>query len=155
MALLKSNCFPKKMMKIEGIKLTVQDNLDPDNARVLDNILEQHNQIKTNLRRASLTILLRDSNDQIIGGVYGKTAWGLLYVNTLVVEPQFRVKGYGAKLLMAAEQEAIARGCYLAHLHTMNFQAREFYEKYGYVVFEILEGIPNNYKRYFLKKQLS
>ena len=61
---------------------------------------------------------------------------------------------YGAKLLAAAEKEGVARGCHLVHLHTMSFQAPSFYEKHGYTVFEVLEGVPKEYKRYLLKKKL-
>lgn len=142
------------MEKPEELDLIFQDNLDPNDAQVLDNILEDHNFNETNARRSTLAILLRSSDNQIVGGVAGTIAWGLLYIKILSVHSQFRGHGYGAKLLAAAEQEGIARGCHFAHLHTMSFQAPSFYEKHGYTVFEVLEGVPKEYKRYLLKKKL-
>lgn len=142
------------MHKRHELKLIVQSSLHPDDARVLDDILEEHNFSQTSARRSMLAILLRDSDDRIVGGVIGKTAWGLLYIQTLSVQSRFRGQGYGARLLAAAEQEGIARGCHWAHLHTMSFQAPAFYEKQGYTIFEVLEGVPNEYKRYLLKKHL-
>src|SRR4028119_405976 len=136
------------MEKLEELDLILQNKLDPNDARILDTILEDHNLQETKARRATLAILLRNRDNIVVGGVAGTMAWGLLYIKTLVVHAQFRGQGYGARLLAAAEKEGIARGCHLAHLHTMSFQAPSFYEKHGYTVFEVLEGVPREYKRY-------
>ena len=46
------------------------------------------------------------------------------------------------------------KGAKLIHLDTFDFQAKEFYEKQGYIVFGILENCPEKHYRYYLKKVL-
>ena len=53
-----------------------------------------------------------------------------------------------------AEAEAFDRGCHHAHLETVDFQARGFYERLGYTVFGVLEGYPRPYKRFYMQKRL-
>lgn len=140
---------------MEELEWIVQSSLDPDDAHTLDGIIEERNVSQTNTRRETLAILLRGSNGEVVGGVAGTMAWGILYIKTLAVKSHLQGRGYGAKLLVAAEREAVAHGCHVAHLHTMSFQAPAFYEKHGYTVFEAIEGTPQEYKRYFLKKTLA
>ncbi|HEX8833027.1 MAG TPA: GNAT family N-acetyltransferase [Abditibacteriaceae bacterium] len=142
------------MKKLEELDLIFQDYIAPEDAHILNHILEEHNFDETATRRSTLAILLRDGDHRTVGGIVGTIAWGLLYITTLSVHSQFRGQGYGAKLLAAAEQEGMARGCHLAHLHTMSFQAPAFYQKHGYTVFKVLEGEPREYKRYLLEKKL-
>ena len=104
-----------------------------------------------------LAILLREAGGQIVAGLVGGTYWGWLYTEVLWVEEGLRGKGYGRSLLVAAEAEAIRRGCCYAHLDTMDFQALPFYQKQGYSVFAELEDIPagSGHRRYALKKRLA
>ena len=71
-----------------------------------------------------------------------------------VAEP-VRATGYGRALMAQAEQYAIERGCVGAHVGTFSFQARPFYEKLGYEVFGVLEGIPPGHSHFYLKKRLA
>ena len=41
-------------------------------------------------------------------------------------------------MLAEVESAAKEKGCYLIHLDTFDFQAKEFYEKQGYAVFGVL-----------------
>lgn len=102
-----------------------------------------------------LNIFIRDDSDEIVGGVIGGTYWGWLYVDLLWLDESVRRKSYGQKLLAAAEEEALRRGCTQVFLDTFSFQARPFYEKHGYTVFGELKDFPPGHKRYFLQKTLS
>ena len=73
--------------------------------------------------------------------------------NVAVAEP-FRRQGYGAKLLRAAEDEARTQGCYNAFLTTFSFQAKPFYEKFGYEVVADIPDYPNGHSYHVLKKKL-
>jgi hypothetical protein len=56
--------------------------------------------------------------------------------------------------MVAAEAEAVRRGCKHAFLDTLSFQAPGFYIKLGYAEFGRLSGFSGRHKRYFLHKTL-
>lgn len=101
-----------------------------------------------------LHILLRDETGAVIGGLFGESFWGWLYIRDLWIHERTRRKGFGAKLMAAAEAEALKRGCRHVYLDTFTFQARPFYERLGYEVFGILEDYPAGHKRIFMRKAL-
>lgn len=102
-----------------------------------------------------LAILLTDADTgAITGGLWGRTAYGFLYVELLVVPEAHRRSRIGQKILREAEAVAISRGCTGAWLDTYSFQARGFYEKLGYTVFGEIADYPPGHSRYFLQKRL-
>jgi GNAT superfamily N-acetyltransferase len=102
----------------------------------------------------SLCFVLRAPDEEIVGGVIGATYWDWLHVDLMWIKEEFRGRGYGQRLLTAAEDEARQRGAKNAYLDTFTFQAPGFYEKYGYQVFGELSDFPAGHQRYFLRKQL-
>ena len=86
------------------------------------------------------------------GGLWGRTAYGWLFVELLVVPDRLRGQGVGSELLRRAEAEARARGCRGVWLDTFEFQARGFYERHGYTVFGRLDDYPAGHARFFLRK---
>jgi GNAT superfamily N-acetyltransferase len=136
--------------------LTIVDAPDAVDIEFLCNNLYEFNMKKTGRydgRR--ITILLRDTDHQVAGGLYGWTAFDLLNVEILWVRENARGKGYGRRLLLAAEEEALERGCRYAKIDTFSFQALEFYEKMNYSIFGVLEDDVSKYTWYFLKKDLT
>jgi GNAT superfamily N-acetyltransferase len=101
-----------------------------------------------------LAVFLRDADENLVGGLVGSTYWQWLYVDVFWIHESYRGDGAGTALLAAAEQEAIRRGCQYAYLDTFSFQAPEFYQKLGYVVFGELPDFPLGHSRVFLKKVL-
>ncbi len=75
-------------------------------------------------------------------------------MNILWVQEDLCDQGYGRILLLAAEEEAVRRGCRHAHVDTMSFQALPFYLKHGYTIWGELPDMPAGHTRYFLKKAL-
>ena len=86
-----------------------------------------------------------------MGGLWGETYWGWLYVDVLAIHEKARNQGWGTRLMAMAEEEALRRGCHHAHLDTFDFQALPFYQKLGYTVFGTLDQFPGEHKRYFQK----
>ncbi len=94
----------------------------------------------SNLRE--LTVRVRDGRDELVGGLSGWT-WGTCAgVGMLWVRDDARGDGWGSRLLAAAEQEAVARGCRQMVLSSFTFQARDFYRRHGYVESGRTDGLP-------------
>lgn len=102
----------------------------------------------------SLCVFIRDEKNLVIGGVIAKTYWEYLEIEWLWVHADHRDGGLGSKLMVAAETEAGGRGCKLAFLVTLRFQALGFYRKLGYSEFGRLSGTTGRHDRYFLRKAL-
>ncbi len=102
-----------------------------------------------------LAVVLEDANGSVVGGLWGRTVYGWLYVELLFVPEPLRGKGIGSELLLRAEAEAVRRGCHNSWLDTYEFQARGFYERLGYTCFGELAEYPAGYSRFFMKKELA
>jgi GNAT superfamily N-acetyltransferase len=100
-------------------------------------------------------VVMRDEDGTIVGGCACSVRWHWLWVDQLWIDERFRKQGFGEALLSAAEAEARRRGCTKAHLDTLSYQARPFYEKLGWAVFGTLEDNPPGHTRYFLQKDIS
>jgi GNAT superfamily N-acetyltransferase len=101
-----------------------------------------------------IIVLVKDGADAVIGGLWGHTAYGWLYVQLLVVPASLRGRGVGTEIMQLAEREAVARGCHAAWLDTFEFQAREFYIRNGYECFGELADFPKGFSRFFMRKTL-
>lgn len=97
--------------------------------------------------------VIADTYGDIIAGINSKMyCWNCLYIDVLWVKEEHRKKGLGSKILNEIEKVAKDKGCYLIHLDTFDFQAKDFYLKHGYDIFGILDECPQKHKRYFMKK---
>ncbi len=94
-------------------------------------------------------------NGRLLGGLTGATFWGWLHIKHIWVDDSQRGKGVGKQLMLAAEKEAVQRGCHAAMLDTLSFQAQDFYQKLGYTLFGQLEDFPIGHQRIYLQKQLN
>src|SRR5215203_3551226 len=99
-----------------------------------------------------LAVVLSDASGQTIGGLWGRTVYGWLFVELLYVPESLRGQGVGRDLMQRAETEAVARNCHAAWLDTFQFQARGFYERLGYTCFGELPDYPRGFSRYFMRK---
>ena len=128
-----------------------------DEARkvILDSLVAYNRQNAGLSGHRPLAVLINDVNSAVIGGLWGRTAYGWLYTEMLFVPEPLRGRGLGTDIMLQAEKEALARGCHSAWLDTFEFQARAFYEKIGYECFGELNNYPFGFSRYFMKKALS
>ena len=108
---------------------------------------------------AALTLVCRNDDGDLIGGLSGSTSYGWLLVKVLWVAEKQRGRGVGSRLLAEAERRAQENGCHAAWLDTSNPDAVPFYRARGYVPFGELSnatgGFPPTHRRVFLKKILS
>lgn len=101
-----------------------------------------------------LSIFLRDEEDRIVAGLYGWTWAGWLRITEFWVSPEERRRGRGRQMLLMAEKEARARGCSRAAVDTYSFQAPGFYQKFGYRISDVIEGLPEGHRQFVLVKVL-
>ena len=90
-----------------------------------------------------------------IGGIAGRAFYKSFMIDHLWIDKEHRRKGYGKKLLIAAEKIAKEHGCISAQTSSYSFQAPEFYQKLGYEVFGVFDGYPNGVKKLYLGKLFS
>jgi ribosomal-protein-serine acetyltransferase len=117
--------------------------------------LSEHGEARSEPRNhCALTVFARDAAGRIVGGLRGATVWGWLEIELLWVAEEHRADGIGARLMAAAEAEAVARGCRHARVDTFDFQAPGFYARLGYEEYALLEDFPRGHLRHFLAKDL-
>ncbi len=140
---------------MEKFSVILEQNPDKSDIKFLVDKIDEYNLAQTQAYDDKLlAIFIRDQNNQIVGGLYGITWFGWLEIKYLWIKEDLRRKGYGKKLLEMAESEGKARGCKWILLDTFSFQAPEFYKKFGYQIFGVLDDFPSGHKRYYLKKSL-
>jgi len=125
---------------IAGIRRGIRD-ADPDDVVARD--------------YQSLCLALRGVDDVLQGGLYGATMWGWLLIDGLWVTTELRGRGFGTRLLDAAEAIAAARDCRGAWLGTFDFQAKAFYERRGYHLFAELPDFPAGHRHFHLAKRFA
>ena len=99
-------------------------------------------------------VFLEDETGQKLAGLTGETFGNWLSIQYLFVREQLPGRGIGSKLLEAAEEEAMRRGCKYAFVDTFSFQAPAFYKKHGYREVFTLEEYPYTSKRHYYTKEL-
>jgi GNAT superfamily N-acetyltransferase len=104
--------------------------------------------------KTPLAIFVRGEDEEILAGISGYTAWGWLYIQWLWVDDSLRGQRTAGRMLQAAEDEALSRGCHSAFIDTFNPAAKNAYERQGYGTFGELPDFPIGRTRSFLKKQL-
>jgi len=138
-------------------KITLTDAPTPQMRQaIVEPLVEfNHSRIgKPETYRPLVILLSHPESDDIVGGLYGSTAFSHLWIDILFVTESVRGLGIGRKLMTQAEAEAMRRGCRAATLDTFSFQARGFYERLGYSVFGILNDCPPGHSRFYLTKPL-
>jgi GNAT superfamily N-acetyltransferase len=138
-------------------ELVLTDTYDAEKIKILSHKLMDFNTARSgfSLDHHALTIYVTDPvTDELIGGLWGSTAYLALHIELVYLPEELRGSGLGRQLMEQAEQEAIHRGCHLSWLDTFTFQARGFYERLGYTVFGTLDDYPPGHSRFFLRKNL-
>jgi ribosomal protein S18 acetylase RimI-like enzyme len=127
---------------------------ESDRAVVL-NVLRQFTRESVEvLDNEDFAILLKDENDEVVGGLIASSRWGGFHIEMLALPATLRGHGFGSELLKIAEKEARERDCHHMLLDTQAFQARSFYERHGFVVFGQIDGPGPYYPRFFMRKSL-
>lgn len=143
-------------MSENDIRIAFGDQLADDDAKRIFDGLKRFNQSQTERAydRRDLIVTAKDADGALLGGLVGYTNWEWLYVDLLWTDDGQRRGGLGSRLMRAAEEEAIRRGCKWSRLYTYDFQAPGFYRKLGYAVWAELEGYPPGHTQIWMRKAL-
>jgi GNAT superfamily N-acetyltransferase len=119
--------------------------------------LSDYNLAKAGYRdHRPLAILVSDpETGEVVGGLVGRTSFGLLYVDRFFLPESLRKQGLGSKIIKAAEDEGRRRGCSRALLTTLSFQAPGFYKRQGWEVLAEIDCSPPGHTRFLMTKQLA
>ena len=102
----------------------------------------------------TLAVTVRDAAGAVVGGLWGRTGYGFLFVELLALGPA-RGAGLGRKVMGLAEVEAQRRGLLGMWLDTWTFQAPSFYGKLGFSECGRITGYPPGHDRIFFVKRFT
>jgi GNAT superfamily N-acetyltransferase len=136
--------------------ITVTDALDPGDVAVIADGLGAYNESQTGYRdHRPLAVFVRNPvTGKVLGGLYGRTSFGLVYVDRFFLPEGLRRDRIGSRVLAMAEEEGRRRGCTRIALTTLSVQAPGFYRKQGYDVAATLDCDPPGLTRYYMTKRL-
>jgi GNAT superfamily N-acetyltransferase len=137
--------------------LVLTDAPDAADEALLEAGLAAYNEQKVGYRDARpLAALLKDpETGGTLGGMIGRTSYGLLFIDTVWLPDSARGQDIGTRLLAMMETEAIARGCKAGFLMTVTFQAPEFYARFGWTEFGRAHCDPPDTARVLMTKTLA
>lgn len=133
------------------------ENFDPKDERVLFNGLNEEATLRKAMTKPMKPygIFIKDSDNQVLGGVKGITYYGCVYVSMLWLTKELRQEGLGTKLMREVERIGIERECTFVTVNTMDWEALNFYQKIGFHIEFVREGYENESKLYFMRKKLN
>ena len=142
---------------MEDLTLTVFDTDDARRARTLRLLgahLSDYHRWETGGEFRQFFAMLCDRNGEAHGGLIGCTHGEWLEVEFVWVEESIRHRGHGSRLLRAAEEEAVSRGCRRVYLDTAASPASQFFRSHGYQICGELAGYVAGHSRYWFQKQI-
>jgi GNAT superfamily N-acetyltransferase len=118
-------------------------------------LLDADNLAKTGRADGSdFAVLIRDpGTGEVLGGLWGVDDFGWAFIVYLFVPSSLRGRNMGTRLIEEAERIARQRGMIGMWVNTFDFQAEGFYERLGFVKFDILENSADAAGQVFLKKR--
>jgi GNAT superfamily N-acetyltransferase len=138
------------------LEIAAVDELDPADAAVISDGLRAYYVDQAGYYDfRPLAVFVRDrQTGSIIGGLHGRSEFGLVYVAWFFLPEDRRRAGIGSRVLAMAEEEGRRRGCTRIALTTLSIEAPGFYRKRGYEVAAIIDCEPPGLTRYYMVKQL-
>src|SRR3977135_2660066 len=104
--------------------ITVTDELDPADVAVITDGLRAYDFSRigsSDFRR--LAVCVRDpQTGKVVGGLYGRSEFGLVYVDWLFLPEELRRARIGSRVLAMAEEEGRRRGCTRIALTTLSVE---------------------------------
>lgn len=136
-------------------KISREKNPHPDDLQMLGNgIMDYAQKTKSQAPMEFFAFFIRDEHNKIHGGCNGVNLYGALHIDQLWVSESLRGLGFGTQLMHAAERWGREHHCTLSTVNTMDWEALEFYKKFGYEIEFERRGFLKDSVFYFLRKNL-
>jgi len=142
-------------MQFKAVELHDEPRCQEINSFLVDRIYEFNAGITGYFDGKLLAGTIQDDDGEIIAGIDGYTWGGCCEISHLWVHERHRGHGLGKALVLAAESEAVKRGCEQVVLMTHSFQAPGFYERLGYERKFAIDGRPRGYADIVYIKRLA
>jgi GNAT superfamily N-acetyltransferase len=138
------------------LNITVTDKLDPTDAAVITDGLRAYDLSQSGYDDfRPLAVFVRDPRTgKVLGGLHGRSEFGLVYVAWFFLPEDLRRAGIGSRVLAMAEEEGRRRGCTRIALTTLSVEAPGFYQKQGYDIAATIDCDPPGLTRYYMMKRL-
>jgi GNAT superfamily N-acetyltransferase len=130
---------------------------EPDAKEMAGAALYSYNVKQTGLadRRPIAAVAKNPATGETVGGLWGRTELGLLFLDMFFLPEAARGRSVGSQLLELVEAEARRRGCQHSVVETSTFQAPGFYVRHGYEEFGRVPFTVPGAARMFLRKRLA
>jgi len=111
--------------------IIVAEELDPaDVAVITDGLRAYYVNQAGHYDFRPLAVFVRDpQTGKVVGGLHGRSEFGLVYVAWLFLPEHLRRVRIGSRVLAMAEEEGRRRGCTRIALTTLSIEAPGFYKK--------------------------
>lgn len=131
------------------------ENTESQKAQEIGNLIRSYNRSKREAAECEpLNLYVEDEQGQLLAGLVAETFGNWLEIEYLFVKEELRGQGIGSQLLQQAESEAKKRNCRFAFVNTYQFQAPDFYQKYGYKEVFTMKEYPYTGQRHYYQKEL-
>ena len=136
--------------------IIVAEELDPaDVAVITDGLRAYYVNQAGHYDFRPLAVFVRDpQTGKVVGGLHGRSEFGLVYVAWLFLPEHLRRLRIGSRVLAMAEEEGRRRGCTRIALTTLSIEAPGFYKKQGYDIVATIDCEPPGLTRYYMMKNL-
>lgn len=101
-----------------------------------------------------LSLVLKDHDGTIVGGILTSTLFWAQYLEVLWVDERYRGLGYGRDLIQEAERRARRNGCVASQTYTFSWQGGDFYQAVGYKLIATYDGYVEGITELILSKRL-
>jgi GNAT superfamily N-acetyltransferase len=133
--------------------ITLEADPDPSlRAKILEPLDRYNDAAAGPGRWGALAVTVRAGDGEVVGGLWGRTGYGFLFVELLALGPA-RGLGLGRSVMERAEAEAKRQGLLGIWLDTWTFQAPDFYPKLGFVECGRITEYPPGHDRIFYVKR--
>ncbi|MFX1254921.1 MAG: GNAT family N-acetyltransferase [Promethearchaeota archaeon] len=138
-------------------RFLISDDPSEEEMKFVQKGLENHNRRYPNgeldIPTPDISLVLKDNNGNIIGGVITSMLTGIMHLETLWVDERYRGRGYGRNLVLEAERLGREKGYSASQTWTFSFQAPRFYQSIDYKIVGIFDGYTDGITEYILLKK--